>query len=609
MLLFTLLMACPETAENTDKADTDTAVSSGVDSDGDGVPDSADCDPDDPYVYPGHYEIPYNGKDDDCDGVIVNDVDGDGFDGENGGGTDCDDSNPEINPGHIETCYDQLDNNCDGWEGDVDCDGDGYARGYDCWDDEENLEFPNAAGLRPAEVYPGAPDAWYDGTDADCAINDDNDQDADGEASSAYTGMDCNDLDARINTAMDELWNGFDDDCNGTTDVMEPSEAYMRVSGSSGDGEAAFGAAVSFIPDLDGDGFDELVVGMPDSDDYAGGAWILPTEAGIITPVAESLGALSGTGGTGAGMARTFVTGSETLAIGSPWGSSVDFYELGNISDGAAVARIEHDTAGGKVVSLSDGRLLVGCTSGAETMAMTTWTTVSGTLELGDADFSVTARNLACTTTGSLGDLDGDGLDEVVVSGANEDLVNYAYLADGAVQTAGGKVPTSSLESLGNPSTALRYASLPDLNADGYDEAMITDPGYDAVGVDDGRIWIVNGPDFSSSFASAAHATISGGISGASIRAGTLGDIDEDGVSDLLVGAPGQAATYYVSTAALVAGGDSTPSASVPAFYDSGAGTLFGDESWAHDFDHDGDSDVLVRVGREPGGLYLFRNE
>jgi uncharacterized protein YkwD len=44
-----------------------------VDSDGDGVPDSEDCAPSDPTVYPGNTEILGNGKDDDCDPTTPDD--------------------------------------------------------------------------------------------------------------------------------------------------------------------------------------------------------------------------------------------------------------------------------------------------------------------------------------------------------------------------------------------------------------------------------------------------------------------------------------------------------------------------------------------------------
>ena len=60
----------------------------------------------------------------------------------------------------------------------VDGDGDGISPADgDCWD---AVEGPAGSGLSGAEIYPGAPDAPYDGFDADCAGNDDYDLDGDG---------------------------------------------------------------------------------------------------------------------------------------------------------------------------------------------------------------------------------------------------------------------------------------------------------------------------------------------------------------------------------------------------------------------------------------------
>ena len=60
----------------------------------------------------------------------------------------------------------------------VDGDGDGLSPADgDCWD---AVEGPPGSGLSGAEIYPGAPDAPYDGFDADCAGNDDYDLDGDG---------------------------------------------------------------------------------------------------------------------------------------------------------------------------------------------------------------------------------------------------------------------------------------------------------------------------------------------------------------------------------------------------------------------------------------------
>ncbi|MBM4392252.1 MAG: hypothetical protein FJ090_14120 [Deltaproteobacteria bacterium] len=62
-----------------------------------------------------------------------------------------------------------------------DLDGDGYFTDTDC-DDED------------ATVYPGASDDWYDGIDADCGGDDDDDQDGDGSP----VDEDCSDTDATV---------------------------------------------------------------------------------------------------------------------------------------------------------------------------------------------------------------------------------------------------------------------------------------------------------------------------------------------------------------------------------------------------------------------------
>ena len=83
------------------------------DSDGDGVTDSNDCAPDDPTIYPGATEIPYDGIDQDCFRGDLNDLDVDGYPGAEAGGPDCDDTDPAINPG-AEDVGDGIDNDCDG---------------------------------------------------------------------------------------------------------------------------------------------------------------------------------------------------------------------------------------------------------------------------------------------------------------------------------------------------------------------------------------------------------------------------------------------------------------------------------------------------------------
>ena len=58
---------------------------------------AADCDDTDTAVNPGATEVPYNGIDDDCNPLTLDDdLDSDGFDIAN----DCDDTDATVNEGH-----------------------------------------------------------------------------------------------------------------------------------------------------------------------------------------------------------------------------------------------------------------------------------------------------------------------------------------------------------------------------------------------------------------------------------------------------------------------------------------------------------------------------
>ena len=118
-----------------------------VDTDGDGIPYAdGDCDPWDPTVYPGAPEL-CDGIDNDCNDVVETwdqdlnfdaypdcvDTDGDGVSYADG---DCDPWNPYIFPGAEELC-DGIDNDCDGIvpDDEIDLDKDGYSG---CEGDEED---------------------------------------------------------------------------------------------------------------------------------------------------------------------------------------------------------------------------------------------------------------------------------------------------------------------------------------------------------------------------------------------------------------------------------------------------------------------------------------
>ena len=230
--------------------------------------ESGDCDDNDETIHPGATETWYDGIDSDCDGRNDCDLDGDGFEADEGicepDEADCNDLVDDVNPGAEEQCATDVDDNCDGSldaEDGLDCvifysdfDGDGYGT-----DDTRcgcGPSFPYQATVSGdcndanATINPGASEEPYDGIDRDCGGEDDYDRDGDGFVPSAFVGEttagvpgsgalpggDCNDIDAAINPdATEDCATAGDDNCDELTNELDALGCTDYLADGDGD--------------------------------------------------------------------------------------------------------------------------------------------------------------------------------------------------------------------------------------------------------------------------------------------------------------------------------------------------------------------------------------
>ncbi len=627
--------------------------------------DEGDCEPNNATAYPGARELPYDGLDNDCagDGDLV-DVDGDGFVADIVGGDDCNDSNPEINPAAQETCYDNIDYDCDGFpaDGEVesdDCDGDGSPRGADC-NDEDPEVYPGAD-----EVWYDGLDQNCSGTIEDDYDQDGDGERWSGSSVGGTDCDDEDPLTGTNQPEQLDGKDNDCDSVVDTIGVLDASFAFYGSIGSGegwfgasvvplddydGDGRRDFGVGAPFS-DEDTSLCDKVQTGGTYNILPCGGWFmVMPTDGTEGLPSDNYLARMVGSPGSSAeapgnwlGMGATSMgdmdgDGWVEVAVGAPARASsgaillydgADIAAGGDINAGFTRATLRGPTyVGGMVESLADvdgdgineivGAPFAGVvgfyTGIGQLLNLTVWAggdaSPGASLLASDALAEMDGAGNGGELVGAT-DFDGDGLPDLIV-GTDIEAEGKVLLWPGADIALGGSFTATDYAAVRGATTSLVTAGLgmtlgwlDDIDGDGYPEIAASAPLAEGAAEASGVVYVLNGASF-----------IAGGVAGdlalASIEGSeyyglmavtseTEGDIDADGVSDLVVANLGGTAFAAMQGEALIfsgvdlaAGGSLALGNAIAVLPTRSYDDIYGATGIMWDIEGDGDSDLAL---------------
>ncbi len=342
---------------------------------------------------------------------------------------------------------------------------------------------------------------------------------------------------------------------------------------------AGLGTALSAAGDLNGDGFGDFVVAAPSFGGANNGTVFVHLGA-VGGPDGTADGTLTGPAGAGFGEAVAAAgdvngDGFADLLVGAP-----------NFGDG----------------QVDEGRIYLypGASGGitAATVPVTFDSNVAGAL-LGSAVGAA--------------DVNGDGLSDVAAGApglANGQVgEGRVYVLRGSLAGLTTASPITVESDLALSRFGAALAGVGDVNADGYADLAVGAPGYSNGEIGEGRLYIYPGSAAGLGAPITREVDVAGAALGTSVAG--AGDADENGYADVIAGAPGSnsgAGVVYVYEAT-AAGVTDTPFSYASAVAGASLGAAV---AGAGDLDNDGVGDVVVgapgyangQAGE--GALYVF---
>jgi len=489
------------------------------------------------------------------------------------------------------------------------------------------------------------------------------------------SGSDCDDTSSLVSPAITEIYgDSIDNNCNDIIDGQTTTTAADVVFYGEQGGDR-LGAIMAPVRDVDGDGYADFLVGSPHSDDagvesgkvyFLSGASITDGSYDISSASLQILGsAAEDQAGTSVSSAGD-IDGDERfdILLGAPFSDAAGnatgtayLFRGATISSGittVASADIMFfgenpvDLAGSHVASAGDvdddgfDDLLIGAPysdiggnrAGQVYLFLgDTLTDVSYSVSEAYASFYGEATYDETEYAKGVGDVDGDGLGDILVSSPKNDDggvdAGKVYLIYGdSIQNAVRPLSLSDLAFVGEAAEDMAGSAIEgcgDVNGDGLDDLLVASPKSDVNGSNSGKIYLITNSAMLST--SISLADVSQYFYGEDIgdEAGTglssINDLDGDGMRELIFGAPfnnsldfnaGKAYAYYSSDIGI--GAHNLASSSLSYAGIESNNYLGAAVSAPGDLNNDGVKDLVLGAygnninGANTGKMYIFLN-